>query len=69
MSAQSAIQNSFSVGFGWDIYFADGADIQMGDKLSYGGQAYIVRGRQPFSGIPMASHLHITAETEHANGQ
>jgi hypothetical protein len=69
MSAQAAIQNSFSVGFAWDIYFNDGQDIQIGDKLTYNGQTYIVRGKQPFAGLPVVAHLHITAETEHANGQ
>lgn len=69
MSAQAAIQNGFSVGFAWDIYFNDGIDVQIGDKLTYSGQTYIVRGRQPYAGLPIVSHLRITAETEHANGQ
>jgi hypothetical protein len=69
MSTQAAIQNQFSIGYAWDIYFSDGTDVQVGDKLTYSGQTYIVRGRQPYAGIPLVSHLHITAETEHANGQ
>ncbi|MEB0287227.1 hypothetical protein QN355_11745 [Cryobacterium sp. 10S3] len=69
MSAQAAIQNGYSVGFAWDIYVDDGTDIQIGDKLTYSGQTYIVRGRQPYAGLPIVSHLHLMAETEHANGQ
>ncbi|WP_427007193.1 hypothetical protein [Pseudarthrobacter sp. H2] len=69
MTAQAAVQNGFSVGFGWDIYFNDGTDIQIGDKLTFSGTTYIVRGKQPYSGLPLVSHVHLTAETEHANGQ
>jgi hypothetical protein len=69
MSAQAAVQNGFSVGFGWDVYVDDGTDIQIGDKLTFSGTTYIVRGKQPYTGLQLVSHVHLTAETEHANGQ
>lgn len=69
MSAQAAIQNQFSVGYAWDIYFNDGTDIQIGDRLTYNGQTYLVRGKQPYSGLQLVSYLHVSAETEHGNGQ
>jgi len=69
MTAQAAVQNGFSVGFAWDIYFLDGTDVKIGDRLTQNGQTYIIRGKQPYLNMPFVSHLHMTAETEHANGQ
>ena len=69
MSAYAAIQNGYSVGFAWDVYAADGTDIQMGDKLTWNGVTYLVRGRQPYTGLPVVSHLRLTVETERSNGQ
>lgn len=67
MSRQSAIQNQFDISNSWDIYFNDGTDVQVGDKLTYNGVKYIVAGRQPFSGLAWVSHLHIMAQTENAH--
>lgn len=67
MSRQAAIQNQFDVGSSWDIYFDDGVDIQVGDKLTFNGNKFIVNGRQPYSGLAWVSHLHVTAETENAH--
>ncbi|MGO4470338.1 hypothetical protein AB4Y95_00165 [Arthrobacter sp. M-10] len=69
MSAQAAIQNGYSVGFAWNIYVDDGTDIQIGDKLTWNSVTYLVRGRQPFTGLQLVSHLKISAETERTNGQ
>lgn len=69
MSAQAAIENGFSVGSSYDVYFSDGADIQTGDKLTVNGGVLFVRGRQPFTGLlAPVSHLHVMATTEGANG-
>lgn len=67
MSRQAAIQNQFDVGYSWDVYFDDGVDIQVGDRLTYSGTTYIVAGRQPYSGLAWVSHLHIMAQTENAH--
>lgn len=69
MSAKSSIDHNFAVGFGWDIYFDDGADIRSGDRLSWNGGTYIVSGTQPFIGFPGVSHVRVAAETEHGNVQ
>jgi hypothetical protein len=69
MSAQASVQNQFDVGFGWDVFFPDGTDVQIGDKLTWNGRTYLVRGRQPFTGYGRVSYLEVSAETEQANGQ
>lgn len=69
MSPQAAIQNNYSVGTAWDVYVDDGTDIQIGDMLTWNSATYIVRGRQPFTGLPVVSHIRLAAVTEHANGQ
>jgi hypothetical protein len=67
MSAYSAVQNGYTVGSAFNVYFNDGTDVQVGDKLTYNGQSYIVRGREVFTGIPVVSHIKVTAVTENAH--
>lgn len=68
MSRQAAVQNQFDIGNSWDIYFDDGTDVQVGDRLTFNGTKYLVAGRQPFTGLGIVSHLHVMAQTEKANG-
>lgn len=69
MSSVASIQNGYSVGFSWDIYAKDGTDIQIGDRLTWNGKTYLVRGKQPFTGFGRVSYLKVSAETERANVQ
>ena len=68
MSAQAAIQNNFEVGYGFTVYFEDGTDVQVGDRLTWNGTRYLVRGRQAYPGFDAISHLSISAESEHSSG-
>jgi hypothetical protein len=67
MSAYASVQNSYSVGSAFEVYFKDGADVKVSDKLTYNGQTFIVRGREAFTGIPSVSYLKISAVTENAH--
>jgi hypothetical protein len=67
MSAYSAIQNGYTVGSAYHVYFSDGTDVQVTDKLLFNGQTYIVRGREAFTSIPVVSHLKIASVTENAH--
>lgn len=70
MSRQAAIQNGFDVGYTWDVYFDDGTDVKVGDRLVWNGTNYIVNGKQAFTGLAAAvNHVHLTATTENSNGQ
>jgi hypothetical protein len=67
MSNFSQIQNNFDIGTGWNVYFNDGTDVQVGDKLTFGGSSYLVRGSKAYTGLPMVSHLEIAAVSENAH--
>ncbi|MEA9986251.1 hypothetical protein [Subtercola sp. RTI3] len=67
MSRTSAVQNGYDVGKAWDVYFDDGTDVQVNDRLSFNGENYIVKGRQVFSSFPAVSHIQVTAVTENAH--
>lgn len=69
LDRQAAIENGYSVGYAWDVYFDDGTDIQKGDRLTFNGRKYIVGGDRPFEHIPIVGHLHVIATTEDSNGQ
>lgn len=69
MSAEAAVRNGFDVGFGWYVYAASSADILIGDRLTWNGETYIVKGKKPYLQFGGTSHIEFTAETEHANGQ
>jgi hypothetical protein len=67
MSAQASIQNGFDVGQGWSVYFDEGTDVQVGDKLVFNDNGYVIRGLRPFTGIPLVSHIEATVVTENAH--
>lgn len=70
MSAQAAIQNGFDVGYSWDVYFEDGTDVRVGDRLVYNGGKYLVNGKRDFTGLAApVNHIHLLVTTENANGQ
>lgn len=67
MSAYSSVQNGFSIGSGFEVYFDDGADVLVNDRLVWLGQNYLVKGVERFTGIPTVSHVKVTAVTENAH--
>lgn len=67
MSAYTAVQNGYDVGSAWNVYFNDGIDVQVGDKLTCSGNSYLVRGVRKFSGFPAVSHIEVAATTENAH--
>lgn len=69
MSAQAALSNQYSVGFGWDIYFNRGTDVRSGDVLTWNGVKYVVGGSMPYIDFPGLDHVHVTAQTESARVQ
>jgi hypothetical protein len=67
MSSFSAIQNGFTVGSAYDVYFDDGTDVAVNDRLIWSGNTYLVKGVQRFTGLPTVSHIKVTAVTENAH--
>lgn len=65
MSTRTSIDNGFSLGKGFDVYFEDGQDVKVGDKLVYTGSSFAVRYIQPFSGLAGGvSHIRALVEQE-----
>lgn len=68
MSAYAAVQNGYDVANAWNVYFNDGIDVQVGDKLTFDGISYLVRGVKRFTSMPFISHMEVAATTENAHG-
>ncbi len=63
MNSNTAIQNKFEIGRGYDIYFADGQDVKPGDQIVYGGSNFMVKAVQPFNAPPV-SHVRTMCQQE-----
>lgn len=68
MSDRAAVEGNYTVGQAWNVYFSPTADIKRGDKLTYNGTTYLVRGLKPYSGFGAMSYQQAAVETEQANG-
>lgn len=70
MSRKAAVENGFEPGYVWDVYMADGTDVQTTDRLVFNGANYVVGGKQAYSGLlAPVNHIHLTVTTEKANGR
>jgi hypothetical protein len=68
MSPQATIQNGFDIGTGWSVFFDDGTDVQVGDKLVFNSNSYLIKGPpRPFTGLPLVSHIEVSAVTENTH--
>lgn len=67
LSRQAAVHQNMEPGRSFDVFFNDGTDVLVGDKLTISGVAYIVKGIEAFQ-VPVVSHVRALCETEHANG-
>lgn len=63
MPAQTSIQNGFELGRGYDIYFHNGQDVKVGDKLTWNGDTYVVSAIQRYL-LPMVEHIHAMCKQE-----
>lgn len=61
MNHRTAIENNFSIGRAYDVYFNAGQDIQPGDQLVYNGSTFSVRSVQNYN-VPIVGY--ICAQTE-----
>lgn len=64
MSAPASIENGYSVGSGYNIYFPPGTDVKVGDKLKGLGQEFYVKAVIPYIGFGPVSHIQTMASTE-----
>lgn len=64
LSTEAAIRNGYSVGNAYDVYFASGADVKVGDRLKRDGQDYAVSAVIPYEGFGVVSHRHVIATME-----
>jgi hypothetical protein len=51
MDDRAAVQQGFTVGQAYDVFFADGQDIKKGDRLTVNGLVLYVSGVQRFVGL------------------
>lgn len=65
MGLSTAVSNGFSLGQAYDVYFADGQDVKVGDDLVIGSDHYTVKGLQRFK-VPMVGHVRALCEQEAA---
>ncbi len=63
MNNTTAIENDFSIGRAFDIYFAAGQDVKPGYQVRYDGNTYVVRVVQPFK-VPIVGHVRTMCEQE-----
>lgn len=63
MNTSTTIQNEFSLGRAYDIYFAEGQDMKPGDKIIIGADQYVVRAVQPYE-VPGVGHVKALCEQE-----
>ena len=68
LSRQAAIHANMEPGRSFDVFFGDGTDVLVGDRLTISGVNYIVKGVQAFTLFPLMNHVRAFVETEHANG-
>lgn len=66
MPSRAEIDNGFSVGTGFDVYFKDQTtDVTTGDQLVRSGATYNVRSVARYE-VPRVGHLHALATREGA---
>jgi hypothetical protein len=63
MNTTTAIENEFSLGRAYDIYFKAGQDSQIGDLVIQNGQTYSIKAVQSYN-VPIAGYVHAMAEQE-----
>lgn len=63
MAVSAAIENGFSIGRAYDVYFAEAADVAVGDRLVWSGNNFVVKFVQPFS-VPFVGHTRALCEQE-----
>jgi hypothetical protein len=68
MSDRQAVEGGYTVGQAWTVYFSPATDIKRGDKLTYNGATYLVRGVRPYDNFGALSYRSAAVETEQANG-
>lgn len=63
MNTTTAIENGFSIGRAYEIYFDISQDVQTGDQVSFNSDTYYVRLTQPFN-VALVGHIKAMAEME-----
>lgn len=64
MASRTEIENGFSLGAGYDVYFGDPiADVRTGDQLVYDGATFNVRAVRAYK-AGRVSHKHALATRE-----
>lgn len=63
MPSRAEIENEFSVGTGYDVYFDIDSDIKTGDQLLWGNQTYNVRAAREYV-LKRVGHIHVLATRE-----
>jgi hypothetical protein len=64
MPSRAEIENNFSVGTAYDVFFPDPAhDVKTGDQLLWNAKAYNVRAARSYE-VPRVGHMHCLVTRE-----
>jgi hypothetical protein len=63
MASQTAIEHDFSIGKAYDIFFAAGVDVRVGDQVVIGSATYDVRFVKAYA-VPAVGHTLALCEQE-----
>jgi hypothetical protein len=62
MNTTTAVQQKFSIGRAYDVYFAPSQDVQAGDALIVAGNTYVVKLTQVYNVAALGYVLAMTEE-------
>lgn len=65
VGSRIAVEQGFTIGRDYEVFFDSGADVKVGDKLARDGKSYIVSYVQTYE-TAYAGHVHIFAKQEPA---
>lgn len=63
MPSRAEIENDYTVGSGYDVFFQMDADVKTGDQLVWSGQTYNVRAVREYL-FKRVGHIHVLATRE-----
>lgn len=64
LTTRATVENGFSLGRGYEVFFDTATDVKPGDRLTRNGLSYTVRHVQNFDTNPIIAHLHAYAEQD-----
>jgi hypothetical protein len=67
LSASAAISMGYDVNNTFRVFFEDGTDVVVNDRLTWNNNTYTVKGIEDYTGTDPVSHVEVFAVTENAH--